>query len=126
MDDRGTATVIYTGVKSTVPQLATLRDGAHNFREVQCLATSDHPELLTWSKWKTPVLEPPDDPLLTGFRDPFLWRDRHLWYLGVGSGVRRQGGCVLLYRSSDLRQWEYLHPLASGRWTERESRRSSG
>jgi beta-fructofuranosidase len=28
---------------------------------------------------------------------------------------------VLLYRSLDLRQWEYLHPLASGKWTEKES-----
>jgi beta-fructofuranosidase len=121
VDDRGTATVIYTGVKNTAPQLATLRDGAHNFREVQCLATSGDHELRAWTKWPTPVLEPPGDPRLTGFRDPFLWRDGHLWYLGVGSGVRREGGRVLLYRSSDLRQWEYLHPLASGRWTEREN-----
>jgi beta-fructofuranosidase len=37
----------------------------------------------------------------------------------VGSGIEKQGGCVLLYRSSDLRQWEYLHPLASGEWNGR-------
>ena len=121
VDDHGTATVIYTGVKASPPGLATLRDGVHNFREVQCLATSRDRELLGWTKWKTPVLEPPADPLLAGFRDPFLWRDRDRWYLGVGSGVRREGGRVLLDRSNDLRQWEYLHPLASGRWTERES-----
>jgi beta-fructofuranosidase len=121
VDDRGTATAIYTGVKTSDPQTATLRDGAHNFREVQCLATSRDPQLLDWTKWKTPVLEPPNDPLLTGFRDPFMWRDGDVWYLGVGSGLRREGGRVLLYRSRDLRQWEYLHPLASGRWTEREN-----
>jgi beta-fructofuranosidase len=121
VDDHGTATFIYTGVKTVAPDFATLRDGTHNFREVQCLATSSDPELRTWDKWKTPILEPPADPLLTGFRDPFLWRDRDVWYLGVGSGIRKQGGRVLLYRSKDLRQWEYLHPLASGKWTEREN-----
>lgn len=121
VDDRGTATIVYTGVKAAPPESATLRDGAHNFREVQCLATSTAPELRTWAKWKKPILEPPRDPRLTGFRDPFLWRDGQTWYLGVGSGWRKEGGCVLLYRSRDLRQWEYLHPLASGKWTDRES-----
>lgn len=121
VDDRGTATLIYTGVKTSSPDTATLRDGVHNFREVQCLATSDDQQLRTWTKWKTPILEPPADPLLTGFRDPFLWRDTDRWYLGVGSGIRKRGGCVLLYRSKDLRKWEYLHPLASGKWTEKEN-----
>jgi len=121
VDDNGKATILYTGVKSVAAERATLRDGANNFREVQCLATSTDPQLRSWTKWKTAVIQPPEDPLLTGFRDPFLWRDRDVWYLGVGSGKRRQGGQVLLYRSKDLRQWEYLHPLATGNWTEREN-----
>ena len=121
VDDHGTATILYTGVKSCAPEQATLRDGTHNFREVQCLATSPDPQLLAWNKWKQPDIQPPNDPLLTGFRDPFLWRDGATWFLGVGSGLFKQGGRVLLYRSRDLRQWEYLHPLASGKWTEKES-----
>ncbi len=121
VNDHGTATFLYTGVKKSTPEMATLRDGHSNLREVQCLATCSDPNLRTWTKWKTPVIEPPADPLLSGFRDPFLWRDGDLWYLGVGSGIRRQGGRVLLYRSTDLRQWEYLHPLATGKWTEREN-----
>jgi len=121
VDDHGTATILYTGVKSCAPEQATLRDGAHNFREVQCLATSSDPQLLTWNKWKQPVIQPPNEPRLTGFRDPFLWRENENWYLGVGSGLFKQGGRVLLYRSKDLRTWEYLHSLASGKWTEKES-----
>src|SRR6266403_5541057 len=69
VDDRGTATILYTGVKAAAPQFATLRDGTHTFREVECLATCDDPLLRTWTKRKTPVIEPPPDPLLTGFRD---------------------------------------------------------
>jgi len=121
VDDHGTAAILYTGVKTVAPEQATLRDGVHNFREVQCLATSDDPQLLTWTKWDQPVLQPPKDPRLAGFRDPFLWREGENWYLGVGSGLFKQGGRVLLYRSKDLRQWEYLHPLASGKWTGKES-----
>jgi beta-fructofuranosidase len=121
VNDNGTAAILYTGVKSVAPELATLRDGQHNFREVQCLATSTDPQLRAWTKWKTPVIPPPNDPQLTGFRDPFLWRERDEWLLGVGSGVRKKGGRVLLYRSKNLHDWEYLHPLASGQWTGREN-----
>jgi beta-fructofuranosidase len=32
----------------------------------------------------------------------------------VGSGLREQGGTALLYCSTDLRQWEYVHPLLVG------------
>jgi beta-fructofuranosidase len=32
----------------------------------------------------------------------------------MGSGLRGVGGCALLYRSPDLRQWEYMHPLCVG------------
>jgi beta-fructofuranosidase len=144
VDDHGTATILYTGVKTVAPERATLRDGVHNFREVVCLATSDDPQLLTFTKWKTPVIEPPQAPRLMGFRDPFLWRQQRVdadghssavplqgrgdargfgdwWYLGVASGLRKEGGSVLLYRSKDLRQWEYLHPLASGTWTGKDA-----
>jgi beta-fructofuranosidase len=121
VDDRGTATILYTGVKTVSPDQATLRDGVQHFREVQCLATSSDPELRTWTKLSHPVVQPPTDPHLTGFRDPFLWREDENWFLGVGSGVYQQGGCVLLYRSKDLRHWEYLHPLASGEWTGKVS-----
>src|SRR6266853_775486 len=121
VDDHGTATILYTGVKTVAPEQATLRDGVHYFREVQCLATSSDPQLLTWTKWNQPVLQPPTDPRLAGFRDPFLWREGRNWYLGVGSGLFKQGGRVLLYWSRDLRQWAFLHPLASGEWTGKES-----
>jgi beta-fructofuranosidase len=121
VDAYGAVTILYTGVKTTSPDRATLRDAVHNFREVVCLATSGDPQLRTWNKWKEPVLGPSADPRLTGFRDPFLWREGTTWYMGIGSGLAKQGGQVLLYRSKNLRAWEYLHPLASGKWIGHES-----
>jgi beta-fructofuranosidase len=120
--DHGTATILYTGVKTVPAERATLRDAANNFRETQCLATSNDPQLRTWTKFPHPVIQPPVDPSLTGFRDPFLWRHGDHWLLGVAAGHFKKGGCVRLYRSKDLRVWEYLHELASGHWTEKESK----
>jgi beta-fructofuranosidase len=112
--NEGVATILYTGVKTVPPAQATLRDGTHNFLEVQCLATSTDNDLRTWQKFPQPVLVPPQNSQLTGFRDPFLYRTETNWLMGIGSGLRGIGGRVLLYRSEDLRAWRYLHPLASG------------
>ena len=35
--------------------------------------------------------------------------------MAIGSGFVDKGGAILLYRSSDLRKWTYMHPLIEGR-----------
>ncbi|MAT45039.1 MAG: glycosyl hydrolase family 32 [Anaerolineaceae bacterium] len=102
--NNGVPTIIYTGVKP----------------EVQCLATSSD-DLLTWKKYPgNPVLSKfPDDMNLRTFRDPYVWKEEEgLWYMLLGSGTRESGGLCLLYRSSDLINWEYLHPLMKGNRVE--------
>jgi len=118
----GTPTIVYTGVKSVKAAEATLRDGTHNFLETQMLATSSDPDLRTWDKVTAPVLMPPQDSRITGFRDPFLWNSGNEWCMGVGSGQRDEGGRVLLYRAADLRKWEYLHPLAAGKKNNKQAK----
>jgi beta-fructofuranosidase len=114
--DRGTPTVIYTGVLPPAKETeATLRDGVHVWREVQCLAVSHDKDLRTWQKLSEPVIAyPPEGLEVTGFRDPCLWREGEAWMLILGSGFRGKGPAILLYRSTDLRQWTYLHPLIEG------------
>jgi beta-fructofuranosidase len=115
-------TLIYTGVKNAPPELVTLHDGNEKLRETQLLATAEDDELLSWKKLPEPVIAaPPAGMAVTGFRDPCPWREADAWYMAVGSGVRDEGGCALLYRSSDLRNWEYLHPLAQGKPNGRTS-----
>jgi len=107
---------IYTGVQNAPPSEITLRDGNDKLRETQMLATAEDDKLLHWKKLKTPVIAtPPQGMVVTGFRDPCPWREGETWYLGVGSGERGIGGCVLLYRSLDLRHWEFMHKLAQGK-----------
>ena len=99
VDNNGVPTIIYTGVSP----------------EVQCIATSND-DMITWKKHdKNPVINsPPEDLEVTGFRDPCVWKEKDVWYMLIGSGIKGKGGTSLLYRSKDLIDWEYLHPLCIG------------
>lgn len=109
------ASIIYTGVTKVPRAQETIR--AEGLREVQCIATSSDPDLRTWTKRAKPIIDaPPPGLKVTGFRDPFSWKEGDTWYVGVGSGFPQVGGAVLLYRSKDTQNWEYLHPLAQGVW----------
>jgi beta-fructofuranosidase len=108
-------TIVYSGVTKVARDRETIR--AEGLREVQCIATSTDPELRTWQKLDRPIIDgPPKGIKIVGFRDPFGWKDGDAWFVGVGSGFPQTGGAVLLYRSTDARHWEYLHPLAQGVW----------
>jgi beta-fructofuranosidase len=73
--------------------------------------------LMQWTKLPKPVIpRPPDGLAITGFRDPSIWKQGDGYFLTIGSGIERVGGCTLLYQSKDLLNWEYLHPLVSGDW----------
>jgi beta-fructofuranosidase len=107
LDHDGVPTLMYTGVH---PQ-------------VQCIATPadpSDPDLVAWRKHLgNPVI--PDSPPgmeVEGFRDPFVWREADGWYCIVGSGIVGAVGTILLYRSQDLMQWEYLHELCRGEVAE--------
>ncbi len=109
----GVPTLVYTGLAP---------------RQVQCLATS-RDGLVTWTKESEPVLsQPPPGLDIVGdppeIRDPWVWRDGEHWSMLLGSGVRNgttdgvdgPEGVLLLYRSIDLRTWEYLGVAHRGRF----------
>jgi beta-fructofuranosidase len=104
-DANGVATILYTGVRD--PDFEPQRP---------CFATSNDDLLRTWTKHPgNPVItEPPADLDIVFFRDHTVWREDGAWYQGIGSGIVGEGGTVLVYRSSDLENWEYLHPLLVG------------
>ncbi len=112
----GRPTFIYTGVQNAPKEQVTIRDGGDKLRETQMIAVAEDDDLLHWKKDEQPVIPlPPPGVQVTGFRDPCPWKGADAWYLGVGSGERGEGGCVLLYRSQDFRHWEYLHKMVEGK-----------
>ena len=109
----GRVVIMYTGVRASPIGQDTIKDGTPPLRETQCLAMAADPNLTTWSKAPEPVIAAPPSQLeVNGFRDPSPWRRGQWWYTVVASGIANQGGAVLLYRSKDLRAWEYLHILS--------------
>jgi beta-fructofuranosidase len=98
VNDNGVPTILYTGVK----------DG----EQTTCIATGND-DLTRWQKDKSnPVQTAPQLPSFhyKDYRDPFVWRKGEVWYKVISMTINHQGN-VLLYRSNDLRNWEYLHPL---------------
>ncbi len=109
----GHVQMMYTGVRSVPEAEATIKNGAQSLLETQCLAISEDQSLRRWRKLTEPVIAtPPAGMQVNGFRDPSPWRQGEWWYLTLAMGTRERGGGVLLYRSRDLRQWEFLHILA--------------
>jgi beta-fructofuranosidase len=107
VDDNGVPTLMYTGVRKHA-------DGSRT--ELPCLATSSDDDLRTWQKYRqNPVIaSPPLGVDVLGFRDHSVWNENGTWYQLIGSGIRDVGGTVFLYRSADLRHWEYVHPILIG------------
>jgi beta-fructofuranosidase len=100
VDDDGVATLIYSGNCA----------GAQR----ACVATSQD-GLRTWHKHPgNPVIAAPPELHLVAYRDHSVWREDGTWYQLIGAGIEGHGGTALLYRSQDLRQWDYLHPLLVG------------
>jgi beta-fructofuranosidase len=44
------------------------------------------------------------------WRDPFVWKEGNDWFMLL-AGVCGSEGCIFMYRSSDLMNWEYLNTL---------------
>jgi beta-fructofuranosidase len=85
------------------------------FPETVCLAAPDAAFRKLEPVEKNPLISaPPAGLSVEGFRDPVLWKEGERYLLSLGSGIKGQGGAVLLYESEDMRHWRYLHPLLQG------------
>ncbi|WJV24469.1 MULTISPECIES: glycoside hydrolase family 32 protein [Pseudomonas] len=80
-------------------------------RQVQCLASST--DGLNFTK-QGPVIDTTPHPDIMHFRDPKVWMCEDHWRMALGA---RQGDDpqLLLYRSEDLHQWQYLGCALQGR-----------
>ena len=78
--------------------------------------------LIEWEKYSgNPLISgQPDNYARTDLRDPYVWKEGNLWYMIIGFGLQASEGkhgdhgAVLLYKSKDLEQWEYVPLLYEG------------
>lgn len=108
VDDGGTLTLIYTGVRS---------DEQTGQWQSQCIATSEDGVRFAKHPGNPVIAGPPNGFRPDEFRDPFVWRDDfgngERWYMVVGAATadEPQRGAILLYEADALEEWHYLGPI---------------
>lgn len=75
--------------------------------------------LIEWEKYDgNPVIaEHPVGYTRTDMRDQYVWKEGNVWYMIIGYGIEKTDtphGALLLYKSVDLKKWDYLHLLFEG------------
>lgn len=100
--------LMYTGVQREPDEHGVLRD-----IQTQCIAIGDG---LNYEKYPlNPVLTKHDLPeggSAVDFRDPKVWREEDgTYYAVIGNRTPDGSGAILLYRSEDCLNWEYVHAL---------------
>jgi hypothetical protein len=121
VNNGGIPTIIYTGVRGERYQVQT-----------QCIATSQG-ELDNWEKYAgNPVLS--EIPALSNqdydFRDPFVWRDDHAWYMVLASRIKDVVGpvCSREMRLFQMKRHTNYRPVKlcnfASCWTDRSSKSS--
>ncbi|SDZ79056.1 beta-fructofuranosidase [Thalassobacillus cyri] len=105
----GKHVLLYTG------NVWTERDEDDNLIQVQATAVSE--DGIYYEK-------PGDNPVIASapegdihplhFRDPKVWQHEDDYYMVLGSKTKANTGQVLLYRSPDLLEWEFVAVMAKG------------
>lgn len=92
-----------------------LYTGVNGPHQLPCLAEAADQDLIRWTRDPgNPVIAgPPPGEAVQAFRDHSAWRDGPLWYQVIGGGLADRGGALFLYRSADLRNWEYAGVFAA-------------
>ena len=104
IEDDGKHIIMYTGVLDK-----TNEDGKRILRQTQCIAIGDG---INYEKLDcNPVITHemlPEGSSLEDFRDPKIWKDGNEFYAVVASRSKDGSGQILMYKSKDLRSWEYV------------------
>ncbi len=70
----------------------------------------DDPDLVEWEIESSDIIVQPNNDSQgerDQFRDPFIWYDDGYYYLLVSTSIPNKGGSANVYKSSDMRNWEY-------------------
>lgn len=110
------STVVENGIPAILYTSVGAGDRGPEAGAEQWLARS-YDGMRTWAK-------APENPVLTQkihrgedvlhWRDPFVWREGSEWHMVLG-GSKEGHGCILLYRSPNLVDWEFVNVVLSGR-----------
>jgi beta-fructofuranosidase len=98
IEHEGKMVLFYTG---------NVKDENGDRETYQCMAVSQ--DGITFEK-KGPVIHLPEG-YTAHFRDPKVWNKDNTWYMVLGAQDLDEQGKVVLYSSSDLKNWDLLGPI---------------
>lgn len=83
------------------------------------LAFPKDSSLIEWRKYEgNPVIaQKPTQYTRTDMRDQYVWKEAGTWYMIIGFGIEKinaSHGALLLYKSADLKKWDFVHLLFEG------------
>ncbi len=85
----------------------------HGTRKGNMIAVADDPLLLNWNKLPEnpviPIESTDKDGKIIGIGDPCIWKGSDGYYYSICGGQRDFKPTEKLFRSKDLKRWEYLH-----------------
>eukprot|EP00803_Ostreobium_quekettii_P007372 evm.model.scf_89.9 EVM.evm.TU.scf_89.9 scf_89:38243-42484(-) len=125
-ENGGLPTILFTGVRlRSNPECGPLPPQEHDlqlpFIETQGVATAvpGDDKLRRWNKMEAPLIPlPPSNMPLTGWRDPFIFQsggNGKDWIMLMGSGIKGEGGAVLVYTAKQLSaDWQFKGLLCLG------------
>lgn len=82
------------------------RDENWNRHPYQCLAVMNQYGSIT--KMDFPVIYDVPNGYTDHFRDPKVWKQGDEYYTVIGAQRENESGCAVLYRSTDLKDWQYV------------------
>lgn len=76
-------------------------------------------ELIEWKKYEhNPVISrQPEGYTRIDLHDQYVWKEGDKWYMIIGYGIQNginDHGTVLLYKSTNLKKWDFIHLLFEG------------
>ena len=99
--------LMYTGHVHTGPNIK------EDYKQLQCLAYSQ--DGIDFTKLKNPVIDSyqvPENSSKKDIRDPKTYKVGDYYYTFLGSNDKCENGQVLMYKSSDLINWEFVNVVA--------------
>lgn len=97
IEHEGKLHLMYTG---------NTRDAGWIRHPYQCMAVMETDGHIT--KWEQPVIPVVPEGYTDHFRDPKLWKQGDYFYCVIGAQRANLTGSAVLYRSTDLQEWEFL------------------
>ena len=101
--------LMYTGVRNI-----RRRNGKLQAFQTQCVAVGDGVDYEKYSL--NPVIDArllPEGGSTEDFRDPKIWREDGQYYVALGNRCADGSGTILIYRSDDALNWEFVNVLSA-------------